>query len=825
MQPFKRVDLHSGWEFAFAEYGQVQTPDDFSSLAFHAAEVPGTNLTDLQHHGLMPDATAADYEAAFRAYKDRDFIYRVHFRADNMLAFRHCWLCFDGLDTVCEIFLNGHPLATTENAFLGYQFDVQSQLVQDDNELVLIFRSPLKEAQKRQQAFGMKFPGHLDLDFMFLRKPAYSFFWDWGPELPVSGIFRPVYLKAFDFAEIADTRVSYRIQGNDAKGEVEIFTNGDDGGRIELRIGGERYEAAVQHHRATISFTIPQVKLWWPNGMGEPHLYDLQLQLLDESGQELQRRKHRIGFRTIELDQSPRQDGRGDRFLFKINGRELLARGYNWIPADNSLPRVDDKRYRQLLELARDGHVNLLRVWGGGFYENDRFYDLCDELGILVWQDAMFACAMYPDTDAGFMQQAKDELEYNIRRLRNHACLALWCGGNETLWGWENGWWGKFRKPESPYYGGQIYDALLPGLLNALDPGRIYVPNSPFSPDAKWPANDFYHGNCHYWELHWRCGDFTEYDADAPSFITETGLQSFPEPYTAMSIGDPADQHVQSLLFDSRNHYESPAKNERLLKFIGALYRLRDDFEYLVYLSNLVHGDYLRYAVEHWRCHAFDFSGTVIWQLNDCWPAISWSAVDYFIKPKAAYYALTRAFQPLIVVFRQQHSIQFDPDVERRGRLLVLSDSAEMLQGTVQVRVLSLASETRFEQEFAFKDRGPTIDLGEIDIPDFGHIRQDSLLHLRLQTDDGRTATRIYTLTRPKHMSMNKPRLSLSRVDETSVRVQTDRYARGVYLHYPVAGVFFDDNFFDLLPGEAKTVRANAPLHHNWLRVWSYYHA
>ncbi len=825
MIDWKRQDLHSGWMFAFAEHGKVQGPDDCDRLTFLEAQVPGTNLTDLQRHGMMPASTAADYEARFRPFARQDFIYRLRFQPERMAEARHCLLCFEGLDTVCDIFLNGTRLAQTENAFRSYSLDVKEALRPGDNELLLIFRSPLVEAKKRQQAFGHKFPAHLDLDFMFLRKPAYSFFWDWGPELPVSGIFRPVYLKAFDFAEIADVNVRYRLQNGDAHGTVVIETRGMDGGMARLHLDGKKYEAAIQNNRAEIAFNLPKVHLWWPNGMGEPYLYDCQLELCDAKKRVVQRQKRRLGFRELTLEQTPRNDGQGKRFLFRINGVPVLVRGYNWIPADNSLPAVDENRYQQLLQLARDSHCNMVRVWGGGFYESDLFYEWCDTLGLLVWQDAMFACAMYPDTDAGFVKEVAAELDEHIRRLRNHPSLAIWCGGNETLWGWERGAWGDYRQGKSPYYGKKIYDELLPDWLRALDPDRIYIPNSPFSPDPTLPANDYTHGCCHYWELHWQCGDYTEYDADAPSFVTETGIQSFPDPYTAMNIGEPSDRHFQSWLFDSRNHYESPAKNERLLKFIAALYRIRDDFEYMVYLSNLAHGDYLRYAVEHWRCHAFDFGGVMVWQLNDCWPAISWSTVDYFLKPKAAYYALKQAFAPIVPVFKQPSHIQFDPEVEKQGVIRIVCDSEDMIRGRIKARVLSLDGEIRYETEMPCHGKGPVLSAGGLEIPGFAAIRMESVLQLIFDGEDGRQVERIYPLARPKHMRITRPRLKLMRVDDTTVQVQSDRYARGVYLHYPVAGVYFDDNFFDVLPGQTKTLRANAPLQHDRLRIWSYYHS
>lgn len=814
--------LHSGWEFAFTAHGTVAGPADTTDLTFRPAVVPGTNLTDLQAAGLVEASTSATYEDSFAPYKGMDFIYRTEFDGGLAAGKRHVFLCFDGLDTVCEIHLNGEKLAETENCHIGYRFDVSGKLRAGTNSLVLLFRSPVIEAEKRQQRFGSKFPAHLGSNFMFLRKPAYSFFWDWGPELPVSGIFRAAYLRAFDRAEIADFHVRYQLQGTDVAGTVTVEAPGGDGAAAVVRIGGSRFKAAVVDGRAQVPFALKNVNLWYPNGEGEPFLYDMTV-TIEEDGV-LDERRHRIGFRTIEVVRDDRRDGRGKRFVFKVNGKEIFCRGYNWIPVDNSLPRGYYRLYEGNLDLAREGNVNMLRIWGGGYYEDDTFYRMCDERGILVWQDGAFACSMYPDTDPGFLQSVEAELAYNIKRLRNFTSLALWCGENESHWGYDS-WWVGMRDRFPRFFGTEIYDRLYPALVAEFDPDRFYWNGSPYSEDPAAKANDAFQGDSHFWDLHTHCQDFHGYLHTAPSFVSETGIQSLPDLRTALTIGEEEDRHIQSFVFDTRNHFENPAKNDRLLKFTGALFRVTENFERAVILSNLAHAEYLKYAVEHWRSQAYDCAGVLIWQLNDCWPAISWAAIDYNLVPKACHHYLQRAFQPDIVGYKQQYCIDYGPDTNCRGNLFVASERDGVKSGVVELRVVRVDGDVLETQSFPVRLEGRgAVSLGEVALPEYRARRFDCVAEFTLRWDDGVTARNVYTYSRPKHMRLPRPTVEVTQRGPDTLTLRTDRFAKGVYLFHPEMDVVFSDNYFDLMPGEERVVRMTRPVSASDVKVYTYHH-
>ncbi|MDI7276807.1 MAG: hypothetical protein QME94_12585 [Anaerolineae bacterium] len=818
----QRLTLHTGWEFAFAGSGAVQGPEDCAGLTFRPAAVPGTNLTDLQAAGLVEPDTSPTYEDSFAPYAVMDFLYRAGFEGGTAASRKVARLCFDGLDTVCDVYLNGEKLGHAENCHLGYEFDVTGRLNAGRNELLVIFRSPVREAARRRDAFDALLPAPHEGDFMFIRKPAYSFFWDWGPKIPVSGIYKPVYLKAFDRAEIASFHVRYTIQAEQVSGTVEVTAPGARGATATVRVADGQFSAKVSRGKALVPFVVPQARLWYPNGEGEPFLYDLEIALEDGDGL-LDTREHRLGFRTIELVRDERRDARGSRFLFRVNGKEVFMRGYNWIPVDNSIPRGYGTLYPGNLDLARAGGVNMLRIWGGGYYETDEFYRLCDERGLLVWQDGAFACAMYPDTDPAFMALVREELTYNIKRLRNYTSLAVWCGENENHWGFEEWWTERSLFPR--FYGSKIYDELFPALVRELDPDRPYWNGSPYSEEPGVRANDPTHGDTHFWDLHGNCQDYSGYLHTAPSFVSETGIQSLPDLRTAMTIGGPEDRHVQSFVFDTRNHFENPAKNERLYKFAGALFRLSERFDRAVILTNLAHGEYLKYAVEHWRSQAYDCAGVLIWQLNDCWPAISWSAVDYDLVPKACWYYMKRAFAPDLVGFLQRYSIDYDPERNALGELFVASERDGEKTGEVRLRVLTVRGEALDVRTWPvlLKGRG-AISLGVIPLPEYKARRFDCLAEFTLIWDDGTTARNLYTFSRPKHMRLPEPQIQALQAGPDTLKLRSDLFAKGVYLYHPDLRVIFDDNYFDLLPGEVKVVRASKPVRIGEVKAIAYHH-
>ncbi len=815
-------DLHLGWEFAWTAHAVIGKPSDIKTVAYFRANIPGTNFSDLRKIGKVEDNYAADHEQSFMPFAEMDFIYRCTFSAEDILAKKYQQLCFEGLDTVCDIFLNQKKIGSTENAFIGYTFDVAGLLKKTGNELILIFRSPLKEVQKRKKKMGGDLFSCFSLDFNYLRKPAYSFFWDWGPRLPVSGIYRPVYLKGYDFSEIEDFYLRYDLREDRVKGLVEIdHSEGKDVWAL-LKLGENEFKSIKKKNKIQIQFQLAGIKRWYPQGEGDPYLYPLEISLM--KGQEvLDQKTQRLGFRTITVGQGLRQDKKGKRFLFTVNDKEIFCRGYNWIPAENSLPDGYYDQYRKNLDWAKIGNANMIRVWGGGYYEDDEFYKLCDERGILVWQDGAFCCALYPDEQKAFMYSVKQELTYNIKRLRNFTCLAVWCGENESRMMYEADWIDKKKYPR--FHGRKIYDQLFPELLREFDPQHFYWPSSPGSPQRGIAPNDPFQGDSHFWDLHTHCEDFTRYLTSAPSFVSETGIQSFPNIHTALRIGRKEDRQIQSFLFDTRNHFGQADKNERLLKFSGALFRVRERFEEAVHLSQLSQAYYLKYAVEHWRSQAYDCGGVLIWQLNDCWPAISWSVVDYQGIPKASFYFLKKAFEPDCVGFKQSTNLFYNPEENKKGELFVASEREGRKSGLVTMNLFGLEGRLLDKKEFKVNLTGRgAVSLGLIEFPEYTLRRFNTVAEFKLQWEDGRSVRNLYTLSRPKHMQLTKPEIQLKQKNSRSISLRTDRFSMGVCLEHADAKSVFDNNYFELLAGEEYPITCSQDVKVEDLKVWSYYH-
>jgi len=361
--------------------------------------------------------------------------------------------------------------------------------------------------------------------------------------------------------------------------------------------------------------------------------------------------------------------------------------------------------------------------------------------------------------------------------------------------------------------------------VRELDPDRFYWNGSPYSEGLGLRANDPCHGDTHFWDLHSRCGDLAEYLGSRPSFVSETGIQSLPDLRTALTIGGPEDRHVQSFVFDTRNHFEAPAKNERLLKFTGALFRVSGDFELAVHRSNLAHGEYIKYAVEQWRSQAYDCAGVLVWQLNDCWPAISWAVVDYNLAPKACFYALQRAFAPDIVGLKQRFSIDYSPEANAQGELYVATERDGLKTGVVELRALTIRGDEFAVQRFPLRlDGRGAVSLGQVQLPDYAARRFDSIVELTLRWDDGRTARNVYTYSRPKHMRLPAPDLQLTKEGPDTLKVRATVFAKGVYLYHPDVRVVFADNYLDLLPGEERMVKASQALNLAGVRAICYHH-
>jgi len=635
-----RTELHDGWSVVAAG------GDGLTRIGAGAvpAVVPGCVHLDLVAAGVIADPYLGENEADVAWVGRTDWTYSTTFRHVADGADRTD-LVMEGLDTVAVVTLNGVVVTRTRNMHRSYRVDVSERLREGDNLLEIAFSAPLTEAEAAADRLGAR-PHVNRHPYNALRKNASSFGWDWGPDLPSSGIWKPIALESWSTARIASVRprVDLAADGSgvlDVDVEVERVAGVDLS--VHVRVAGRSAVATLvaDGTHASLRVVVPDVAAWWPRGYGEQPLYDVSVELFDGDAR-LDVRKQRVGFRTVAVATNP--DEAGTSFELLVNGRTVLVRGYNWIPDDAFPSRVDRPRVERSIRQAFDSHANLLRVWGGGIYESDDFYDVCDELGILVWQDFLFACAAYPEE-----VELRDEVEAEAReavvRLSAHPSLALWCGGNECLWGHEDWDW---KEPlAGASWGLGYYSSLLPAIVAELDPSRPYIPGSPYSPTAGTHPNDPAHGPMHIWDV-WNIRDYAAYLEYEPRFVSEFGFQGPPTWSTLTRALNEASRRRDSSAWLA--HQKAEDGDGKLDRGMSGHLPHQGSFEDWHWATSLNQARAVAAGVEHFRSLAPHCTGAVVWQLNDCWPVTSWSAVDGDGRRKPLWYALRRSFSDRLLV-------------------------------------------------------------------------------------------------------------------------------------------------------------------------------
>ncbi|MFF8452361.1 glycoside hydrolase family 2 protein [Streptomyces leeuwenhoekii] len=598
------------------------------------ATVPGCVHTDLLTAGAIPDPFLGRNETEVAWVGRRAWTYVRHLGHDS--AHERTDLVFDGLDTAAYITLGGRPVGTTRNMHRRYRFDVTGRT----GELEVRFASAYDEAAAVRAVTGDR-PNVYPEPSQYIRKMACNFGWDWGPTLVTAGIWRPVRLEHWSTARIAQARPLVTVDEGTGRVEVrlEIERTAQGRGRAltaEARVAGVRAETRLTGDEAVLRLEVPDARLWWPRGYGDQPLYDLEVTLGDEDGP-LDTWHRRIGFRTVELDRSADEHGTG--FTLVVNGTRVFARGVNWIPDDAFPSRVTPERYRTRLTQAAEANIDLVRVWGGGIYEDDTFYDACDELGLMVWQDFLFACSAYPE-EQPLRGEVEAEARDNVVRLMPHPSLVLWNGNNENLWGFRD--WGWEPELAGDSWGEGYYLGLLPRIVAELDPTRPYTAGSPWSGSWDHHPNDPAHGTHHSWEV-WNRQDYAEYRASVPRFVAEFGWQA-PPALTTLRRALPGEE----LAPDSPgmlHHQKAEDGNGKLDRGVARHFPPPgEDFDRWHYLTQLVQARAVAAGIEHWRSHWPVCAGTIVWQLNDCWPVTSWAAIDGDGRLKPLYHELRRVY-------------------------------------------------------------------------------------------------------------------------------------------------------------------------------------
>ncbi|MCB9082031.1 MAG: glycoside hydrolase family 2 protein [Lewinellaceae bacterium] len=615
------------------------------------ATVPGTVHTDLLANKKIEDPYYRTNERQLQWIDKTEWEYRTSFYVDtNLLKFDVLNLEFLGLDTYVDVYLNGTRIISADNFFIAWKKDIKPLVRLGDNNLRLHFLSPARKGIELLEAHGYGLPAGNDQSevgemgdqrvSVFIRKPGYHFGWDWGPRLVTSGIYRPVQLRAWSKVRLEDVyfhqdELSDTLAQLTAHAEITATT----AQTVELLVwhgeellGAQSFELAAGPNTLDLPFQIQNPRRWWTHDLGEPFRYALRAELRGED-KVLNSLTHQIGLRTVRIVQTP--DAKGASFYVELNGRPIFAKGANYIPNDVFIPRTTPDQYEWAIFSTARANMNMLRVWGGGFYENDIFYDLCDEYGILVWQDFMFACSMYPG-DPDFLRRVREEAEYNVKRLRNHPSIALWCGNNEIDiawaqhkesrgWGWKQLYSPTQRKDIWRDYQA-VFDELLPQVVDSLQPGTFYWPSSPFFKEGDHAGENTPEGDIHYWGVWHGEHPFDGYYENVGRFMSEYGFQSFPEFRTVKSYTVPGDWDIESEVMAA--HQRSGIGNLRIRSYMEDHYQVPKRFDQQLYVGQVLQAEGIRMAIEAHRSAMPYCMGSLYWQLNDCWPVASWSGMD-----------------------------------------------------------------------------------------------------------------------------------------------------------------------------------------------------
>ncbi len=838
--------LQAQWSFRLLP-GDAQLPAHPGLDAWRPAQVPGSVHDDLQTAGVIGDPYVGAAEAGLQWIGLADWEYRARFDVDAAtLARRHAELRFDGLDTFAEVSLNGQPLLKADNAHRTWRARVDGRLRAQDNELRVVFRSPIRTLLPRVQAMPHKIAGNYPSPYgdepkdamvgNFARKPAYHFGWDWGPRYVTAGVWRPVHLDSWDQHRITDLAVRtdalddqrarlgvlLQVERGATTGKASVAVDVlDPDGR---RVASLEREVTLHPGQNTVQLPleIAQPRRWWPVGYGAQDRYTVQARI-DGGGDPAREALRRTGLRTVELRREADADG-GQGFAFVINGVPVFAKGANVIPFESFPARVTRERLRRDLQAARDANMNMLRNWGGGYYESDDFFDITDELGLLVWQDFMFGGGMQPGYDPGFRTNVVAEARDNIRRLRHHPSIVLWCGNNEEETAWKDWGHGKALAAADPGFAAKVWQGYVDLFGNDLRQvvaeealGVPYWSSSPGNDlDAK--ANDSRRGDKHYWDV-WGGPALpaTAYLRETPRFMSEYGLQAWPQLSTVDAFATPDEQRIDGPVIRAHQKFMAGQGNERLLHYIEREYGTPASFADFIYLSQVMQAEGIELAALHHRASRPYTMGSLYWQLNDVWPGASWSSLDYFGHWKALHYHARRFFAEVAVAALR------DDDGVTRFRLL--NDGRQPLTAQWRVRVMDVAG-----GEFARQQETITLtpmaatavaDLVDADLLK-GHDPARSVAAFELLRDGEVVARRLVHFVPAREQALAAGQLRAELVADGGdyrLRLHADGLVRAVWVDFGDTGARVDDNAFDLLPGETRELRVDADARLDALRA------
>lgn len=777
------------------------------------ASVPGTVYTDLLENGQMEDPFWKDNENKALALMEKDYEYETVFQCDELRKSKKVWLRFEGLDTIADVYVNEKHVGNAENMHRIWEYDVTDVLTDGDNTLRVYFHSPLqyiKEAYAKQPTRGSE--DAMD-GFVHIRKAHCMFGWDWGAHLPDAGMFRPVYLMGVEEGRIDSVRIHQIHEEGKVSLEFSVLRNPAEDLKKEIPCGGDdgfTYNVQVTAPDGTVVTAVDSPKnveianpqLWWPNGIGKQPLYEVSVTLYKD-GKEVDVWTRKIGLRTMTMHLEP--DEWGISFAHQVNGKDIFAMGADYIPEDHLLGRVNPGTTRKLLEQCKAANFNAVRVWGGGYYPEDWFYDICDELGLMVWQDFMFACAVY-DLTPEFEANIRAEFVDNIKRLRHHASLGLWCGNNEMEQFVSEGNW--VSKPSEVRDYLFMYERVIPEVLKQYDPDTFYWPASPSSGGSFDDPRDPDRGDVHYWDVWHGNKPFSDYRNYFFRYASEFGFQSFPSMKTIETISDdPADWNIFSYIMEK--HQRNAGANGKILNYLQQTYRYPTQFPVLLYASQMLQAEAIKYGVEHFRRNRGRCMGAIYWQLNDCWPVASWASIDYWGRWKALHYYAKRFFAPVMVSCEEQGWMTAAADMNREHfefeksiRLNVTNETLNDKKVTVKWALRNAdSSVVRQEETQVAVPALSSVWLDKVEFPEVDYFSQYVSYEAWEEGKCISEGTVIFSY--PKYFRYLDPKLSY-RVEGDEIIVTAETYAKGVEILNENEDLILSDNYFDMNAGEKR---------------------
>lgn len=777
------------------------------------AKVPGTVYGALLTQKLIPDPYYRDNELRVLPLMDNDFSFTTEFTVDErMMSCDRLILRFDGLDTLADIYVNGEWIGSACNMHRVWEYDLLGTKIvrEGKNQLKVLLHSPTKYIKQENKKVYTDGSHEAMEGFPHLRKAHCMFGWDWGPRIPDAGIFRDVCLLGIEKERLESIYITQIHEENKVTLDLDISLDGgarNQDGKVRISVtdpAGNRIAETVRNSAEAegdgCKIEIENPLLWWPRGYGEQPLYHVKVELLDSAGHELDLWERRIGLRTMTVNTE--KDQWGCCFAHEVNGVKIFAMGADYIPEDCLLGRINKKRTRKLLEDAAWANHNCIRVWGGGYYPDDYFYDICDELGLVVWQDFMFACASY-ELDDNLEANIRQEIADNVKRIRHHACLGLWCGNNEMELQILEGVWNSSPKQKYDYI--KIFEYIIPQVLKETDPNTFYWPSSPSSGGNYDNPADEDQGDTHYWDVWHGNKPITEYRKFYFRYLSEFGFQSFPGLKTVETFTESSDRNIFSRVMEM--HQRNCAANGKIMNYLSATYLYPKDFDHLLYASQLLQADAIRYGVEHFRRHRGRCMGTVVWQLNDIWPVASWSSIDYYGRWKALHYAEKKMFASVMISCEEVGEVSERPfciaepaPIEKSARLHIANETMEDVRGIAEWSLRRPDSSVILSgrEEVQVPALGG-VWLGKMDFGEY----EEREIHLTYSFSvDGEIVSRNTCLfTPPKHYYFVDPHLRWEK-NGSRITVYADAYAKNVEIIGADGDLWLSDNYFDMEAGE-----------------------